>query len=457
MCTVQVVEAEERESLARKALLQTKQLAADANVAAQAVQETVGSRRNARLMTLDTLMSKRQRLESVLQQLQKAIVGAPASVVNQAVVLFHQQQADSLPAESRQRSAVSPADVLSRTCECQVAGMAAPSSPGGRRGPWLAVRPATLAQDAHSSPASDNSSGGDSLQGTGDNAPPPWQLLHLSCAPCSRQQSASQFAARKVALQALQSWLQLSNKSQRLAVLAEEHGRANRMQCALRHWGRVVSEVHKWRSRQLLAAVTQRTGAVMARALYGWQLFVVLQQELLHRFLKIRCTHARLLQQRALQGLRAYAVRKVRARELVHAVRRQTTCRVLWSWRGVVCEAQDIRTKALLVFANRAHRQLQGMVRAWHTIATLKRRRRRLQLELAAKHTHRQLAEAVKTWRGWCACKSLLRRVFSQAEQAWAAALQVWAQCSAHVFRLSACMLTKSYRVECCSKVAWCW
>lgn len=444
MHTVQVVEAEEREILAHKAVLQTKQLAADATAAADAVQETVGSRRNARLMTLDILMSKRQRLESELQQLQRAIVAAPASVVNQAVVIFHQQQADSLPAGSRQQSSVSTAGVAPRTCECEVAGLAASCSSGRTRGAGLLVRPAALAEDRHSSPASYDSSGRDSLEGTADESPPPWQLLHLSCAPCSLQHSASQFAARKTALHALQSWLQLSSKSKELVVRAQEHGRARRMQRALRQWAAVVSEAHKWRSQQLRAAVMQRAGAMTARVLYAWQLFVVRQQELLHRFLTVRCSRARRLQQTALQGLRAYAVRKLHARALVHAARQQTRSRVLWSWRQVVCEAQDIRAKALIVFANRAHRQLQGMVRAWHTIASHKHRRRRLQLQLAALHAQRRLAEAVKTWREWCACKLLLRRVFSQAEQAWDAALQVWSLSSAFL----GCVTT-SHRVEC--------
>lgn len=436
---VQVSEAEERESLALKALLQTKQLAMDATVAAEAVKHTVGSRRNARLLTLDMLTAKQHRLEVELERLQQAIVEAPAHVVNQAVVIFHQQNSDESCANVQHRQqellVADKADAAARRETAAAQHLTYIPPPGLEHGPPPAAEASACPGDALDrvahplqllSPLSADSVESGSLLGTEDCSSALWEMVHLSHAPRSRHDSATQFAARKLALHALMQWRQVSRDTLQLAELAGDLERRNCQRRVLLNWQRSVSELRVWREQQWCIAVRQQNRLAMARALYGWQVFAVQQHELLHRFLTIRCAHARRMQQTALSELWLHAACKRRARALVCTALMLTMRRWFRGWRVVVLQAQDMRGKALLLFATCAQRKLRQVLRTWQGVVVIKRNRRLLQQKLTRMHIQRCMGATMQMWWERCQRISLLRRVFGHAERAWERALQVW-------------------------------
>eukprot|EP00892_Ulva_mutabilis_P005067 jgi/Ulvmu1/2932/UM149_0011.1 len=445
-----VLEAEDRESLALKALLQTKELSEDAARAATAVQHTVGSRRNARLMSLDVLNTKRQRLDTQLQQLQQAIIEAPAHIVNQAVLIFHQRNDEEGRAQAncRQQAAALVADKAVAPSrrdrppeqQCLAPRLIPAAASDGSSG--SSEQPFDVQQHNLPSPASGDSVDVGSQLGLEAGTALSWKLVQLSHVPRNRHESAMQFAMRKVVMQSIAGWWRVCMTARQLEDMAEQLDRASCTRRMLRYWHGHTLEILAWRRQQLCVADMRLTAVTLARALYGWRLFVVQQQESLHRFLTLRRAHARHMQQTVLSVLWAHATDKRHARQAILAAQLQAMQRWLWGWRRVVIDAQDMRAKALLVFATCAERRLRGIMRAWHAITCMKRDRRRLQRRLLMLHRKRRLHAALLVWFERYQQKCLLRRVFGGAEQAWeqarveeigrraevfAAAFQAWA------------------------------
>lgn len=432
--------AEERVSISREAMLQTKQLAADASEAAQAVKDAVNSRRKTSLLTLDTLTSKQQRLESELQCLQQEIVKAPTSVVNQAVVIWNEQDAYtvaypapnlSFPTGPHEPAAARAQDISrSFTDSSCISSQGCDMSAAWRRTALPAFR--CVMEEApirnkqyHSSPRSGLSSGFDSIIHTfGDVVP---------------LEPAIQLAIRKRAVKTIHAWMEACTNSKNLSRIAEQHHCMLLLRRVLRYWNNSVSLIHKLRSEHVSLMMRRRAESVMARAFMMWQTMVIREKEMLHRFLTVRCAHARRLQLTAMQRLSDHALENRRKRGLIQIARGRAAGRILRMWLALVFEAQDMRAKALVVFVKCTHRHLRRLLQTWLAVIVAKRQQRRALIEVAEKCRSRQMGTAVQIWKARCADKALLSRVFSRAKYYWDVAIRVCSMCWTEKHHLSFC------------------